>query len=182
MFNLFNRNNPADEMKRAVAAYEKVTSIESDSREARSLRMRMGMLCRAHLDKTFIAGAEQTAAWQELVSLSLKAGKPMPEAPTPSKFQKIRTGDSDVYAYLPEDFVIEAFGLGARYQKAELSAPKAIEAMQALANQISRYDLRLDEPFQALTFLREELAEQAAAEAAEQNEGQNAGDPSSEGP
>ena len=54
--------------------------------------------------------------------------------------------------------------------------------MQALANQISRYDLRLDEPFQALTFLREELAEQAAAEAAEQNEGQNAGDPSSEGP
>ena len=60
MFNLFNRNNPADEMKRAVAAYEKVTSIESDSREARSLRMRMGMLCRAHLDKTFIAGAEQT--------------------------------------------------------------------------------------------------------------------------
>jgi len=182
MFNLFNRNNPADEMKRAIAAYEKVTSIESDSREARSLRMRMGMLCRAHLDKTFIAGAEQTAAWQELVSLSLKAGKPMPEAPTPSKFQKIRTGDSDVYAYLPEDFVIEAFGLGARYQKAELSAPKAIEAMQALANQISRYDLRLEEPFQALTFLREELAEQAAAEAAAQNEGQNAGNPTSEGP
>ena len=131
MFNLFNRNSPADEMKRAVAAYEKVTSIESDSREARSLRMRMGMLCRAHLDKTFIAGAEQTAAWQELVGLSLKAGKPMPEAPTPSKFQKIRTGDSDVYAYLPEDYVIEAFGLGARYQKAELPAPKAIEAMQA---------------------------------------------------
>jgi hypothetical protein len=70
MFNLFNRNNPADEMKRAIAAYEKVTSIESDSREARSLRMRMGMLCRAHLDKTFIAGAEQTAAWQELAACS----------------------------------------------------------------------------------------------------------------
>jgi len=182
MFNLFNRNSPADEMKRAVAAYEKVTSIESDSREARSLRMRMGMLCRAHLDKTFIAGAEQTAAWQELVGLSLKAGKPMPEAPTPSKFQKIRTGDSDVYAYLPEDYVIEAFGLGARYQKAELPAPKAIEAMQALANQISRYDLRLDEPFLALTFLREELAEQAAAEAAAQNDGASSADPSSEGP
>jgi len=161
MFNLFNRNNPADEMKRAVAAFEKVTSIESDSREARSLRMRMGMLCRAHLDKTFIAGAEQTAAWQELVSMALRAGKPVPDAPTPSKFQKIRTGDSDVYAYLPEEYVIEAFGLGARYQKAELPAAKAIEAMQALANQISYYDLRLEEPFQALTFLREELAAEA---------------------
>ena len=161
MFNLFNRNNPADEMKRAVAAFEKVTSIESDSREARSLRMRMGMLCRAHLDKTFIAGAEQTAAWQELASMSLRAGKPVPDAPTPSKFQKIRTGDSDVYAYLPEEYVNEAFGLGAKYQKAELPAVKAIEAMQALANQISYYDLRLEEPFQALTFLREELAAEA---------------------
>ncbi|MEY3611267.1 MAG: hypothetical protein RJB14_989 [Pseudomonadota bacterium] len=182
MFNLFNRNNPADEMKRAVAAYEKVTSIESDSREARSLRMRMGMLCRAHLDKTFVAGAEQTAAWQDQVSLALKAGKPMPEMPTPSKFQKIRTGDSDVYAYLPEDYVVEAFGLGVRYQKAELSAQKAIEAMQALANQISRYDLRLDEPFQALTFLREELAEQAAAEAADSEDGQSPANGSSESP
>ncbi len=161
MFNLFSRNNPADEMKRAVAAFEKVTSIESASREARSLRMRMGMLCRAHLDKTFIAGAEQTAAWQELASMSLRAGKPVPDAPTPSKFQKIRTGDSDVYAYLPEEYVTEAFGLGAKYQKAELPAVKAIEAMQALANQISYYDLRLEEPFQALTFLREELAAEA---------------------
>ena len=161
MFNLFNRNNPADEMKRAVAAFEKVTSLDSDSREARRLRMRMGMLCRAHLDKTFIAGAEQTAAWQEHASMSLRAGKPVPDAPTPSKFQKIRTGDSDVYAYLPEEYVTEAFGLGARYQKAELPAVKAIEAMQALANQISYYDLRLEEPFQALNFLREELAAEA---------------------
>jgi len=142
MFNLFNRNNPADEMKRAVAAFEKVTSIESDSREARSLRMRMGMLCRAHLDKTFIAGAEQTAAWQELVSMALRAGKPVPDAPTPSKFQKIRTGDSDVYAYLPEEYVIEAFGLGARYQKAELPAAKAIEASPGKPNQLLRFAAR----------------------------------------
>lgn len=165
MFKLFSRNSPVDEMKRAVAAFEKVTSIETDSRDARNLRMRMGMLCRAHLDKTFIAGAEQTAAWDEVAILSLRAGKPLPDEPKPSKFQKIRAGDSDVYAYLPEEYVTEAFSLGARYQKAELSAQKAIEAMQALANQISYYDLRLEEPFQALTFLSDELAAQAAAEA-----------------
>ena len=74
MFSIFSRNNPADEMKRAVAAFEKVASLESDSRDARSLRMRMGMLCRAHLDKTFIAGAEQTASWQELASLAISSG------------------------------------------------------------------------------------------------------------
>lgn len=166
MLSLFHRNSPADEMRRAVAAFEKVTSIASDSRDARSLRMRMGMICRAHLDKTFIAGAEQTAAWQEVARLALIAGKPVPEAPTPSKFQKIRAGESDIYAYLPEEYVTEAFALGARYQKTDLSAPKAIEAMQALANQISYYELRLEEPFLALSFLRDELAEQAALEEA----------------
>jgi hypothetical protein len=56
--------------------------------------------------------------------------------------------------------------LGARYQKTELSAPKAIEAMQALAHQISYYELRLQEPFQVLDFLREELAAEAALQEA----------------
>ncbi len=160
MLGFFNKDNPAEEMKRAVAAYEKVLSLSSDSRDARSVRMRMGMLCRAHLDKTFIAGAEQTAVWQEHANLALVTGKPVPDLPVASKFQKIRAGESDIYAYLPEEYAVEAFGLGAKYQKMELTAAKAIEAMQALANQISYYDLRLQEPFQVLSFLREELAAQ----------------------
>jgi hypothetical protein len=163
MLGFFNKNNPAEEMKRAVAAYEKVLGLSSDSRDARSARMRMGMLCRAHLDKTFIAGAEQTAVWQEHANLALVAGKPAPELPVASKFQKIRTGESDIYAYLPEEYAVEAFGFGARYQKMELTAAKAIEAMQALANQISYYDLRLQEPIQVLSFLRDELAAQASS-------------------
>lgn len=166
MFGLFSRNKPVDEMRRAVAAFEKVASLKGDSRDARSLRLRMGLICRAHLDKTFIAGAEQTAVWEELARAALLDGSPLPEAPKPSKFQKIRSGDTDIYAYLPEEFVTEAFALGARYQKTELSATKAIEAMQALAHQISYYELRLEEPFQVLDFLREELAAEAALQEA----------------
>jgi fructose-specific component phosphotransferase system IIB-like protein len=166
MFGLFTRSKPVDEMRRAVVAFEKVASLKGDSREAKSLRLRMGMICRAHLDKTFIAGAEQTAVWEELARAALLEGSPLPEAPKASKFQKIRAGDTDIYAYLPEEFVTEAFALGARYQKTELSAPKAIEAMQALAHQISYYELRLQEPFQVLDFLREELAAEAALQEA----------------
>ena len=125
MFSFFSRSKPADEMQRAVAAYEKVVSLGSDSRDARSLRLRMGLICRAHLDKTFVAGAEQTAAWQELARVALIAGKPLPEVPVPSKFQQISTGDTEICAYLPEEYVVEAFGLGSRYQKMDLSASKA---------------------------------------------------------
>lgn len=172
MLGFFNKNNPAEEMKRAVAAYEKVLSLKSDTHDARIVRMRMGMLCRAHLDKTFIAGAEQTALWQEHADLALMEGKPAPDLPTPSKFQKVRAGEADIYVYLPEEHAAEAFGLGARYQKMELTAPKAIEAMQALANQISYYDLRLKEPFQVMTFLRDELAAQEAPSLPDENAGE----------
>jgi hypothetical protein len=44
--------------------------------------------------------------------------------------------------------------------------------MQALANQISYYDLRLKEPFQVMTFLRDELASQEAPPLADDNAAQ----------
>ena len=166
MFSIFSRKPTAvEEMKQAKTAYEKVIALKSDSWESRTLRMRMGMLCRAHLDKAFVNGAEQTAQWQELAALAVADGKPVPELPAASNFVKIKSGAGEVYSYLPEEFSQEAFALGCRYQRTEISAPKAIDAMQALANQISFYELRLEEPFQALTFLREELQAQAEAEA-----------------
>lgn len=146
-------------MKRAKAAFEKVAELKAESRDARSARMRMGLLCRAHLDKTFVAGAEQTAAWQELAMMAIAQGKPSPEPPAASCYQKIKSGENEVFVYLPEEYATEAFTLGSKYQRTELSPQQAIDAMQALANQISYYELKLEEPFQALRFLRDELEE-----------------------
>ncbi len=161
IFSIFNRNSPEDEMKRAKATFDKVAELKSDSRDARSARMRLGLLCRAHLDKTFVAGAEQTAAWQELAMMAIAQGNPTPEPPAASCYQKIKSGENEVFVYLPEEYANEAFALGSKYQRTELSPQQAIDAMQALANQISYYELKLEEPFQVLRFLRDELEEQA---------------------
>lgn len=160
MFSFLKDKGPEEERKRARAAFERVVGLRSDSREARSARIRMGLLCRAHLDKTFIAGAELTAAHQELAAAAARSGKEAPELPRPSEFQKVRSGDRDLFVYLPEEYAEPAFMLGARYQRAEISPRQAIEAMQSLADRICLYELRLDEPFQALQFLREELSAQ----------------------
>lgn len=159
MFSIFSPKNPDDEMKKAQALFDKVTSTKSDSREARGMRIRMGLMCRAHLDKSFVTGAEQTASWQELAALAIANGKDKPPLPEPSVFQKIKAGENDIYVYLPEEYAHEAFNLGARYQRAEIPALQAIETMQGLANQICLYELRLAEPFQVLQFLRDELAQ-----------------------
>lgn len=146
-------------MKKAQALFDKVTSTKSDSREVRSMRIRMGLLCRAHLDKSFVTGAEQTASWQELAALAIANGKEKPPLPEPTVFQKIKSGENEIYVYLPEEYAHEAYSLGARYQRAEIPALQAIEAMQGLANQICLYELKLMEPFQVLQFLRDELAQ-----------------------
>jgi hypothetical protein len=159
MFSLFFPKKSDDEMQKAQALFEKVTSSKSDSREARSLRVRMALLCRAHLDKSFVTGAEQMASWQELAALAIANGKEKPPQPEPSVFQKIKAGDNDVYVYLPEEYAHEAYFLGARYQRAEMPALQAIDTMQGLANQICLYELRLSEPFQVLQFLRDELGQ-----------------------
>lgn len=159
MFNLFSSKNPDDEMQKAQALFDKVTSTKSDSRDARSMRIRMGLLCRAHLDKSFVTGAEQMASWQELAALALANGKEKPPMPEPSVFQKIKAGDNEIYVYLPEEYAHEAFNIGCRYQRAEIPALQAIETMQGLANQICLYELKLTEPFQVLQFLRDELAQ-----------------------
>ncbi len=150
-------------MKKAKAAYEKVISLTSDSREANSMKSRMGLLCRAHVDKTFVAGAEQTAIWQEKMAVALAKQESLPESPQPSRFQKIKAGETEVYVYLPEEFVRDIFALGAKYQQTQISAQQAINAVQNIVNQLCRYELGLQEPFQALTFLREELEAQARA-------------------
>ena len=158
MFSIFSSKSPEDEMKSAQALFDKVTSMRADSRDARTLRIRMGLLCRAHLDKSFVTGAEQTASWQELASMAIANGKEKPPLPEPSVFQKIKSGENEIYVYLPEEYSHEAYQLGARYQRAEIPADKAIEVMQGLANQICLYELKLDEPFQVLQFLRDELS------------------------
>lgn len=156
---MFSSKSADDEMESAQALFDKVSSMKADSRDARSLRIRLGLLCRAHLDKSFVTGAEQTASWQELASKAIANGKDKPPPPEPSVFQKIKSGDKEIYVYLPEEYSHEAFMLGARYQRAEIQADKAIETMQGLANQICLYELKLQEPFQVLQFLRDELSQ-----------------------
>lgn len=175
MFNIFKKPEE-DERTRAVNAYEKTVALTGDGHEAHSMRLRLGMLCRAHLDKTFISGAQQTEAHEIACALAIQQGKKTPEPPQASLFQKVKSTAGDVLVYLPREFADEAFAIGMLYQRTELNAEQAIKAAQRLADRISFDALKLHTPFVALQFLRDELAEQAAAAAAE-GEGEGGGTP-----
>lgn len=168
MFKIFKKPED-DERARAVATFEKVVSMVNDGHEARSLRLRLGMLCRAHLDKTFVAGAQQMESHELACAMAIQQGKPVPEAPEAPLFQTVKSSTGEAQVYLPKEYADEAFAIGMLYQKTELSAEQALAAAQRLADRISYDALKLTTAFVALQFLRDELA--AEAEAAEGEEG-----------
>jgi hypothetical protein len=122
----------------------------------------MGMLCRAHLDKTFIDGAQRTALFFEKMAQATINSSEKPEEPECSLFQRIKSGDKEIWVYLPEEYVLETFKIGASYQKTDIDAKAAIERVQQIADQICLYELKLDTPFDALQFLRNEISDSSA--------------------
>jgi hypothetical protein len=172
LFDIFKKQ-PAEEDERlkAKAAYEKVANLESEGYEARSMRLGMSMLCRAHLDKTFVAGAQQTEAHELAVVVAIQQAKEVPEPPQAPLFQKIKSTNGEALVYLPSEYADEAFAIGMLYQKTELTAQQAIDAAQRLADRICYDTLKLNTAFVALQFLRDELAEAAAQEEADEEGG-----------
>ncbi len=172
LFDIFKKQ-PAEEDERlkAKAAYDKLATLDSGSYEARSLRLGMSMLLRAHLDKTFIAGAQQTEAHEMAVMAAIQQGKEHPEPPKAPLFQKVKSTTGEVMVYMPELYADEAFAIGMLYQKTELTAQQAIDAAQRLADRICYDALQLNTPFVALQFLRDELAESGEDEDGEAGEG-----------
>jgi hypothetical protein len=156
MFNLF-KSSEQDDHERAKAVWDKIVEVPRENREARSMRVRVGLLSRAFLDKTFVAGAEQTEAYEVSVALAITQAKPRPEPPVATEYQTVQSTSGPVVAYLPEEYAQEAFSLGALYQKTELTAEQAISAMQTLADKIFLQDIKMDQPLQVLQFLREEV-------------------------
>ena len=78
-------------------------------------------------------------------------------------FQRVAAGGRQVWVYLPQEFAQRAFDLGGQYQLVEINAEQAIVQMQDLADRVFLIELRLEQPFQVLQFLRDELDDSSPA-------------------
>jgi len=159
MFSFFQKETPEQLKAQAKALYEKASALKSTSRETASMRVRIALLAKAHLDSVFIEGAERTGTWQEVCMMAIANGQEKPAPPTPSYFHLVKTQGADHHAYtwIPEDLTDEVFNIGANYQTVKIDAQQSIAMVQRIADEICQKDLKLDAPFKALQFLRDEL-------------------------
>jgi hypothetical protein len=162
MLNFFRKNTLQDLQEQARVNFEKAQGNSGDSPESSAMRLRMSALCKAHIDKTFIDGAELTGKWQEACEHSLAQLKDKPSPPVPKKFQLVKMAHSEnkLWTWIPEEYTQVVFNLGAKYQTMSISAQQAIEQTQLIADKICKNHLGLNSAFDALEFLRDQEGEQ----------------------
>jgi hypothetical protein len=159
MFSLFKGSESPEVLKkRAKQAYEKVIELTADTFEANRMRRGMALVCCASLDKTFISGAERMADWQQMAAFAVAKSEEPPPLPKADCFQKIRSGKTDMWVYLPPEYADNAFLFGAKYQRTELTSEQAISAMQQLADNLCLSEIGLGFEIVVLKFLRQELS------------------------
>lgn len=157
---LFGRSK--DTQKEAMKAAKRDYEIAADPDapgSVRRIRSRVALRCKALLDKTFVDGAQRTERHEQAVIVAINNGKPQPEAPKARAFGTVPAFDHEVMAYIPQEIADRAFDLGRRYQRVEIDAKQAIDYMQAVADELCT-ELQVDPPFEALRFLRDEIAEE----------------------
>ena len=170
MFSIFKGSESPEVLKkRAKQAYEKVVELSADTFEANRMRRGMALLCCAHLDKTFISGAERMADWQQMAAFAVAKSEEPPPLPKADCYQKIRSGKTDMWAYLPTEYADSAFMLGAKYQRTELTSEQAIAATQQLADNICMSEIGLGYEIVVLKFLRQELTSSEKASDVEED-------------
>ena len=154
---IFNKTDQNELESKSKKEYEKATELDGDTREIRSFKIKIALRARAHLDKTFIEGAEKIAKHSEACLKAVATGIDKPAPPTPSSFQKVKSANGEIVAYIPEDYLEQAFKIGSKYQLMEFNANQAIDFMQKIMNNISS-DFGLNDTFTVLQFLRDEIA------------------------
>jgi hypothetical protein len=170
MFSIFKGSESPEVLKkRAKQAYEKVIELSADTFEANRMRRGMAMLCCAHLDKTFISGAERMADWQQMAAFAVAKSEEPPPLPKADCYQKIRSGKTDMWAYLPTEYADSAFLFGAKYQRTELTCEQAITAMQQLSDNLCMSEIGLGFEIVVLKFLRQELTNSEKASDVEED-------------
>jgi len=144
-----------DLQDQATADFEEAKR-EKLTEENRSFKMKIAHRTRAHIDLTFIEGAQKLGKYHQDHLTAVAKQLETPDKPNYTPFQKIKTLDSEVIAYLPNFEAQEIYALGGKYQTQQINASQALTEVQTIADTIfHKFDIAVS--LTTLGFLRDEL-------------------------
>ena len=163
----FNKSSK-DLEEQAQADFEEAKR-EKLSEKNRAFKMKIAHRTRAHIDLTFIEGAQKLGKYHQANLNAIAQQLEGPEKPSYTPFQKIKTLDSEVIAYLPNFEAQQIFDLGGKYQIQQINVSEALTAVQSIADTIfHNFDISVS--LSTLGFLRDEIERNPALAKSEPTE------------
>ena len=150
----FNKSSK-DIEEQAQADFEEAKR-EKLTEKNRAFKMKIAHRTRAHIDLTFIEGAQKLGKYHQANLNAIAKQLEGPERPSYTPFQKIKTLDSEVIAYLPNFEAQQVFDLGGKYQIQQINVSEALTAVQSIADTIF-HDFDISVSLSTLGFLRDEI-------------------------
>ena len=150
----FNKSSK-DLEEQAEADFEEAKR-EKLTEKNRAFKMKIAHRTRAHIDLTFIEGAQKLGKFHQANLTAIAKQLEGPDKPSHTPFQKIKTLDSEVVAYLPNFEAQQIFDLGGKYQTAQISVSEALTSVQSIADNIF-HDFDISVSLSTLGFLRDEI-------------------------
>ena len=156
MLGFLRKDSTEKLQQQAKANFEKLQELKGESVDVATFRLRLSSLCKAHIDKTFIDGAESTRLWQDASALAISNAKEPPRAPCPQYYHlvKVASSDNKVWTWIPEEYTDSIFNLGCKFQTVSIGLDDAISQTQVIADTICKEHLKLEKSFTVLDFLR----------------------------
>ena len=152
---VFFSKSSKDIEEQAQADFEEAKR-EKLSEKNRAFKMKIAHRTRAHIDLTFIEGAQKLGKYHQANLNAIAQQLEGPERPSYTPFQKIKTLDSEVIAYLPNFEAQQIFDLGGKYQIQQINVSEALTAVQSIADTIF-HDFDISVSLSTLGFLRDEI-------------------------
>ncbi|MAC66636.1 MAG: hypothetical protein CMK54_01290 [Proteobacteria bacterium] len=138
----------------AQKEFELACSETHEDKKSRANRVRIGLRCRAVIDKIFIEGAEQFERYHNDKLQAIWDGNSEPKTPVPKNFQIIKSSKGDVLGYIPIDSAKQIYDIASDFQTKKISKKHAIGLTQLIADNICNM-LGLETSFNVLDFLKD---------------------------
>ena len=140
----------------AKTEFESACAETHEDKKSRANRVKIGLRCRAVIDKLFIEGAKEFEKYHKEKLEAIWEEKDPPKEPKPNNYQIIKSSQGDVVGYIPDEYAQAVYDIASDFQKKDISKEHAINLTQIVADNICNM-LSLETSFNVLDFLRDEL-------------------------
>jgi hypothetical protein len=167
---VLDKKTAARLQERCLSDYQDATNYE-ETGVAEITRSKLANRARINIDQTFVDAARRTEAYEDERLKCLKARESDSHLSEPrhdGPYKIVKTGDNNIFTYIPDEYSKEIFKIGCSYQRDKMSKEKAVLIGNSVLQNICA-ELNVDYHIPAFRFLDEQQNAELLNEKGENN-------------